>query len=168
MGCCCIELKTPQAVLDEDMRDVFEEIIPDTQFLYEEKRAVLWGRYRYRGIPTCNLEYWIQCMQDRYLMIVASYDMKLCAFDTLYNKIGSDGPDFSDGSTDYNMVTEYEDMPDNPATDTRYLSNRSTVKYDMDKHDNLETQTVKDYIKAIPDTWEEFAKEFERYFWIGV
>ena len=164
---CCIELETPQSILKHDQIDVFEEIIDDSDYEYAAKRAALWFYYRYRGIPTCNRDYWIQCMKDRYVMIIESYDIKIKAWRKFQADIAG-GVSLADGSTDYTMTTEYEDTPDNSAGTTRYLASRTTQSYQGETHNDLESQTVRDYINAVNDPWEDFAKEFQRYFWIGV
>lgn len=169
MGCrCCIQLESPQSILDDDNRDVFEEIIDDTEYEYEWKRASLWSRFRNRGIPSCDIDYWIQCMRDRYSVIMCTYNVKINAWLEYYTKVGTDGPDMSDASFHTVTVNEFEDMPDNPATDTRYLSTRNTNTVDGNTHNDLESATTRDYIDAVPNPFEDFAREFEKLFWIGV
>ena len=164
---CCITMETPQSIQEKDNVDVFEQIIPNTEYEFTGKRSALWAYYRYRGIPTCDRNYWIQCMKDRYAIISESMDIRIKAWKKFLTDT-SGGIDLSDGSTDYTMTTEYEDTPDSPAGTTKYLSSRTTNSYTGTTHNDLESVTVRDYINAVPDPWERFAKEFERYFWIGV
>lgn len=163
----CLELMTPQSLNVREERDVFEEIIPDTEYEYTAKRTALWSYYRYRGIPSCDVNYWVQCMKDRYAIICESMDIKIKAW-RKFQADTSGGIDLSDGTTDYTLTTEYEDTPDSPAGSTKYLSSRTTQSYSGATKNDLESETVRDYIKAVSDPWESFAKEFERYFWIGV
>lgn len=164
---CCIEMESPQSVLTEKEIDVFEQIIPNTDYQYAKKRSALWSYYRYRGIPTCNLDYWIQCMTDRYAVIKESMDIKIKAWEKFLTDT-STGIDLSDGTNDYTLTTEYEDTPDTNATGDKYLSSKTTQTYNGATKSDLESETIRDYIKAVPDPWEMFAKEFDRYFWIGV
>lgn len=171
MGCCvgrCIEIESPQSLLDYDNRDVFEEIIEDSEFEYSRKRLSLWSIYRNRGIPACDIDYWVQCMKDRYAIIKEAWDIKIKTWNEYYNRIDHDGVDLSDGTSDYTLTNEFEDMPDNPAGNTKYLSTRNTTTYTGSTHNDLESETVRRYIDAVPDPWEGFANEFQRYFWIGV
>ena len=57
-----IYIDTPQSILDDTQVDVFEQIIPNTAYEYQKKRDELWAKYRYRGIGSCDSNYWIQCM----------------------------------------------------------------------------------------------------------
>ena len=165
MTCYC-DLMTPQRILDEQEIDVFEEIIADTAFAYQMKRTALWSAYRYRFIGSCDLDAWIQTMQDRALLIEREYNMKMIAFDQMYSQIDTDGPDFSESSYEANSVTEREDTPDTEYSEAhRYLSDRSTTKMDGKNYSGLQTKTVRDWMDGIArDPIREYADEFEDLF----
>lgn len=168
MGCRpCIQLESPQSILDDDEIDVFEEIIPNTEYEYNAKREALWAMYRHRGIPSCDRDYWIQCMKDRYAITKETWDLKIKTWRQYLTSTASD-VDLSVSSSDYTLTNEFEDMPSNPAGDTKYLSTRNTATYAGKNHADLESATVRDYTEAVPDFWIGFARVFERYFWIGV
>ena len=164
---CCITVETPQSILDRTTVDVFEQIIPNTAYQYQKKRNELWYKYRYRGIGSCDQTYWIQCMKDRYALIEETWDIKIKAWIQYQTSVAS-SVDFASGSFQNTTVTEREDTPDNPAGTTVYLSNRSTVNMSGKTYDDLESQTVDDYIKAIPDPWDGFTSQFRELFYAGL
>ena len=164
---CCVTVETPQSILDRTTVDVFEQIIPNTAYQYQKKRNELWYRYRYRGIGSCDQAYWIQCMKDRYALIEETWDIKIKAW-IQYETSVSSSVDFSAGSYENTAVTEREDTPDNPAGTTVYLSDRSTTVMTGKTYADLESQTVDDYIKAIPDPWDGFTSQFRDYFYAGL
>ena len=164
---CCITVETPQSIKDSTLVDVFEQIIPNTAYQYQKKRKELWARYRYRGIGSCDQAYWIQCMKDRYDLIEDTWDIKIRAW-TQYQTSVASSVDFAAGSYENTAVTEREDTPDNPAGTTVYLSDRSTTTMTGKTYADLESQTVDDYIKAIPDPWDGFTSQFRDYFYAGL
>ena len=161
----CID--TPQSIKDRDNVDVFEQIIPATAYEYAKKRSELWARYRYHGIGSCNQSYWIQCMKDRYVLIEDTWDIKIRAWKQ-YAASVSATVDFSAGSQEYTLINEREDTPDNPAGTTVYLSDRTTTKYNGKNYEDLESKTVDDYIKYVPDPWDGFTSQFREMFFFGV
>ena len=165
MSCCdAIMIETPQSIEDKDNVDVFEQIIPDTAYEYQKKRAELWARFRYYGIGSCDRSYWLQCMKDRYALIEETWDTKIKAWNAYQTGVNGSGIDFSASSFDSQTVVSREDTPDNPAGTTVYLSDRTTTDYSGKNYQDLESQTVDDYIKAVPDPWDGFTSQFLRYF----
>ena len=162
---CCITVETPQSILDHDLTDVFEEIIPDSAYQYQKKRSELWARYRYYGIGSCDTAYWIQCMKDRYALIEDTWDVKIRAW-TQYQSSVASTVDFSAGSFENTTITEREDTPDNPAGTTVYLSDRTKTLMNGKTYADLESATVDDYIKAVPDPWDGFTSQFSQLFCI--
>lgn len=166
MSCCqCID--TPQSVKDRDNVDVFEQIIPATAYEYLKKREELWARYRYHGLGSCDRSYWIQCMKDRYALIEDTWDVKIRAWKQ-YAASVSTTVDFSQSSAESKTVYEHEDCPDSPAGTTVYLANRNTTTYEGKNYDGLESKTVDDYIKYVPDPWDGFTSQFREMFFFGV
>ncbi len=164
-SCNAILIETPQSIEDKDNVDVFEQIIPNTAYEYQKKRSELWARFRYYGIGSCDRAYWIQCMKDRYALIEDTWDVKIKAWKEYQTKVnGLAGVDFSASSFESQTVVSREDTPDNPAGTTVYLSDRSTTDYSGKNYQDLESQTVDDYIKSVPDPWDGFTSQFLRYF----
>lgn len=167
--CSCRCIPTPDSILEDDERDVFEEIFPDTEVNYALMRSIMWAQYGSRGIGSCDVDYWIKSMQRRYTMIKPTYLMKFKVFDEwMTSNLGNDPVDLSDGATEYNMKTENEDTPDNPQGTTVYLSDRHTVKYDGKTFGGLSSETVSRFMDAVPDLCQQFADEFRRLFYFGV
>lgn len=167
-----VYIETPQSVLDDHGIDVFERIIPNTAYDYQKKHDELWAKYRYRGIGSCDRDYWIQCMTDRYTLIEDTWDVKIKAWEAYQSKIAADGIDFSQssGESRTHTLTEREDTPDNPAGTTVYLSDRSNVTTDYigKNFEGLESETTDDYIKRVPDPWDGFTSQFVKLFYFGV
>ena len=164
MSCNAITIETPQSIEDKDNVDVFEQIIPNTAYEYQKKRSELWARYRYYGIGSCDRAYWIQCMKDRYALIEETWDIKIKAWNAYQTRITGNGVDMSASSFESQTVVQREDTPDNPAGTTIYLSDRSTTDYSGKNYQDLESKTVDDYIKAVPDPWDGFTLQFAKLF----
>lgn len=168
---CSVCIDTPQSIKTADNVDVFEQIIPATAYQYAKKRSELWARYRYHGLGSCDRAYWIQCMKDRYNLIEDTWDVKIKAWEQYLTSISS-SIDFSQSSNSGSntVTTEREDTPDNPAGTTVYLSERSktTSSYTGENYEGLESKTVDDYIKAVPDPWDGFTSQFRQLFYFGV
>lgn len=169
MSCDCFCIPTPQSILTDDERDVFEEIIPDSIDYHDIMRSMMWSVYKYRGIGNCDIDYWVNTMKSRLSQIVSKYLPKFKVFDEWYNEnMGNDPIDLSEGATAYKMVTEIEDTPDNPQTDTRYLSDRNTVNYDGKNFSGLSSETISRFMDYVPDLTAQFTDEFRKQFFWGL
>ena len=167
--CCCRCILTPDSILADDERDVFEEIFPDSEVYYAVMRSIMWDFYGSRGIGSCDIDYWVKCMKRRYSQVKPTYLMKFKVFDEwMTENLGNDPVDLSDGVTEYTMKTENEDTPDNPQGSTVYLSDRNTVRYDGKTFGGLSSETVSHFMDAVPDLCQQFADEFRRLFYFGV
>ena len=169
-GCCSdhiLFIETPQSIKDEYNIDVFEQIIPATAYEYAKKRSEMWARFRYRGIGSCDRAYWIQCMKDRYNLIEDTWDVKIRAWKQ-YAASVSTTVDFSISSFETDTLTEHEDTPDNPAGTTVYLSDRNKVSYTGKNYEGLESDTVDEYIKRVPDPWDGFTSQFMKLFCFSI
>ena len=164
MTCYC-NLLTPQRILDDDEVDVFEQIVPNTDYEYAAKRGALWATYRYRFIGSCDVTEWIAVMKDRYSLIVREYDMKMRAFAAMVASVGTNGADLSAGSSESTVTTENEDTPDTAAGSTKYLSSRVTVTAGGRTFEGLQSATVRDWMDGVArDPVRDFALEFSDLF----
>lgn len=164
MVCYC-DLLTPQRVLDEDEVDVFEQIVPNTDYEYAAKRSALWATYRYRFIGSCDVNEWIAVMKDRYSLIVREYDLKLRTYAAMVTEVTVNGADLSQSSSESSVVTENEDTPDTADTGTRYLSTRTTVTAGGKTYQGLQSATVRDWMDGVArDPIRDFADEFSSLF----
>ena len=102
-------------------------------------------------------------MKDRYALIEETWDIKIKAWEQYMASVSST-VDFSESSTETKTVSEREDTPDNPAGNTIYLADRNTVTFNVKNYSGLESETVDDYIKAVPDPWDGFTSQFRRLF----
>ncbi|MBO7205744.1 MAG: hypothetical protein J6V08_04935 [Candidatus Methanomethylophilaceae archaeon] len=169
MSDCCCTIPTPQSILDDDNRDVFEEIIDDSEVFHTIMRDILWSFYQYRGIGNCDVDYWVQTMKNRYLQIRVAYLPKFKLLDEwLTDVMGNDPVDLSEGATNYTMMTEIEDTPDNPQGTSVYLSDRNTVTYNGKTYSGLSSETVSRFMDYIPDLSQQFADEFQKQFYWGL
>lgn len=166
MTCGC-EYETPASIETDDNIDVFEQIIANTEYMYTEKRAALWAVYRYRAIGHTDRAYWLQCMADRYSIIKSVWDIKWKAWSEYITRNAS-SVSMNSGSSEYTTTTENEDNPDTAASTTKYLDTRSTVTFTSASQSGLDSETVRDYLDAIPNPAEGFADEFRRLFYWGV
>lgn len=162
-GCNKIMIETPQSIKERDNIDVFEQIIANTEYEYNKKRSELWARFRYHAIGSCDRTYWIQCMIDRYELIKETWDIKIRAWKQYAASVSST-VDLSASSSEMKTIYEHEDTPDNPAGTTVYLSDRNTTTSTVKNYDGLESQTIDDYIKYVPDPWDGFTSEFNKLF----
>lgn len=164
-SCGC--LPTPESILEDDEIDVFESMIDNSEYKYQEKRDALWAMFRFRAIGNGNIPYWLRNMKDRYAVIVHEYDVKMKAWETFISNTAT--VDFADSSSEYSQENTREDVPDNATTGTEYLSERSKTKYQGKTYGGLASQTAKDYIDGVPeDPYTDFAREFERLFYLGM
>lgn len=164
MTCYC-DLLTPQRVLDDDEIDVFEQIVPNTDYEYAAKRNALWATYRYRFIGSCDVNEWIAVMKDRYSLIMREYDLKLRAYAEMVTAVTVNGTDLSAGSSESTVTTENEDTPDTAADSTKYLSSRTTVTAGGRTYQGLQSVTVRDWVDGVArDPIRDFADEFSNLF----
>ena len=164
MTCYC-NLLTPQRILDDDETDVFEQIVPNTDYEYAAKRNALWSTYRYRFIGSCDVDTWIAVMKDRYSLIMREYDMKLRAYAAMVTEVTTNGADLSQSSSESTVTTETEDTPDTAADSTKYLSTRTTVTAGGRTYQGLQSATVRDWVDGVArDPVRDFALEFSDLF----
>lgn len=165
MSCdCCIP--TPDSILNDDSLDVFEEIIPATESDYAMKRSALWVRFRYRGIGNPDIDYWLQCMKDRYASIAAVWDMKIKVWKEYLSR---NSITVSMSSSEYETVTGSENNPQTQAVrfdeGIVYLDGRTHTKFRSQS--GLDSETVRAYLDAMPNPLEDFARDFDRLFaWV--
>ena len=101
---CCGCLPTPESILEDDEIDVFESMVPNTDYEYSAKRTALWSAFRFRSIGNGNIPYWLQCMKDRYALVVHEYDIKIRAWRSYETSVAS-SVDFADSSSEYAFIS---------------------------------------------------------------
>lgn len=151
MSCpCCIQLDTPQTILDdgndyyEPETDIFEEIFDGTSF---ENGTImiqaLWWKWRDYCIASCNTPKWVRAMKDRLYLVGIKWDAVISkAFDQDVDLTSLDDRDYIrtiqrtkiEGTTgDVRTIshtgsdvetTEHESLPQTASTTTQYLDSR--------------------------------------------
>lgn len=165
---------TPYSILHDpdDPRDVFEEIIPDTDAFYEEKRKALWNRYHDTGIGNANLDYWIRCMRYRAQEIEERYDVKFRAWSEFKARLGTaQSLDLSDGRTETGTVSRVFDPPETASAGTaaeQFLAEQDKVDYTSKTFSGLEPDIVRDYMDGVTDPYEDYAREYDRLMYWGL
>lgn len=156
MSCCrCIEVDTPQSIMEDGSMDgeypaetdIFEEITDTANGNYTTEglmSLMLWLRYRYEGIGSCDAKRWVQVMADRLDMIGDKWETILTALEDVdmadlaemaYTRrvdrtaipdtvgtvrtVGHSGTD--------STVTGDETLPQSPVDGYSYLDRRTTA-----------------------------------------
>lgn len=153
------------ASLLEDGRDVIHEIIGVQEYEYLEKRKILIAYYNYRGIGNCDVDYWVNCMKQKYAFIKDEYDIKIKAFLSLKNKENIDLN--SDKLTQHNEHT-FEDTPSQQITNQLYLSTRNKNDLTQQRQTDNDAVATMNYIDFVKDPFNDFAVEFKELFYFGV
>lgn len=196
MSCCrCIEVDTPQSIMDDGSMDgeytaetdIFEEIADTAagQFTTEAMmRSMLWNRYRYEGIGSCDSKRWVQVMADRLDMVgpkwediltkledVDMADLAELAYTRRVDRtaipetvgtvrtVGHTGNDVT--------ITGNETLPQSPVDGYSYLDNRTTAtrtngQTDTEtyKPNERDDETYKEYRDIEAATFARLVREY--------
>lgn len=158
-GCgCCIEVETPQSILDDDNLDVFSVILTNYGTYKQTCSDYLWEMYRYRMLGSCDRNRWIQAAKDRADFLLHKYGV---IFDGI---TGADLSIIEAGG--YVMTTESqsEDLPQTTADATEYLSDRGRVVQTYDPLNIPPWEAAKNLADGFVDPFQRFALEFESLF----
>lgn len=165
---------TPYSILNDpdDSEDVFETIIPDTDAYYTEKRAALWARFSDTGIGNPNIAYWERCMANRAKEIAGRYDIKMRVFSEYKTRlVQAQSVDLADGSMESKSINSVYDPPEvavQGAEASSFLADQNVTEFSQSTHGGLEPETVAEYMAAIRDPFEEWAREFDKLFYWGI
>lgn len=175
---------TPYSLANDadDPRDVFEEIFPqwiddDDHSLgerpyWEAKRAALWARFHDTGIGNADVDYWIRAMKGRHSEIEERYDIKFRVFAEYKARLAAaQEVDLSDGSLESNSVNRVYDPPEvsvQGAVAEDYLADQNRTDFSQKTYGGLEPETVREYMDAVSNPAESFAREFDRLFYWGL
>lgn len=176
---------TPYSILNDpdDGEDVFETIFPryidpddpsQGEYPYwAEKRKAMWARFHDTGLGNPDKEYWERCMSgkateidDRYLIrfrVFTEYQARLAA------NVGD--VDLSDGKMESRSVNKLYDPPETSTAGTQatsYLADQNTTDYEQTTHGGLEPETVTEYMAAVRNPFEDWAREFDKLFYWGI
>ena len=165
---------TPYSILNDpdDGEDVFETIIPDTEAYYSDKRKALWMRFHDTGLGNADKTYWERCMKAKYGEISERYDIKFRVFAEYKARLAlASKVDLSDGSMESNSVNRVYDPPEvavQGAVADDYLSDQNRTDFSQKTFGGLESETVREYMDAVSNPAESFAREFDKLFYWGL
>ena len=165
---------TPYSILNDpdDGEDVFETIIPTSEAYYAEKRAALWARFHDTGLGNADKTYWERCMKARYGEISERYDIKFRVFAEYKARLAlASKVDLSDGSMESESLNKVYDPPEvavQGATAADYLADQTKTEFSQKTFGGLEPETVREYMDAVSNPAESFAREFDKLFYWGL
>ena len=165
---------TPYSIQNDpdDGEDVFETIIPTTDAYSTEKRAALWARFCDRGIGNPDKAYWERCMINRATEIEDRYDIKMRVFSEYKSRLAlAQSVDLADSSMESKSINRLYDPPETSVaetTPTSYLADQNVTDFTQTTHGGLEPETVAEYMAAIRNPFEEWAREFDKLFYWGI
>lgn len=165
---------TPYSIQNDpdDGEDVFETIIPTTDAYSTEKRAALWARFCDRGIGNPDKAYWERCMINRATEIEDRYDIKMRVFSEYKSRLAlAQSVDLADSSMESRSINRLYDPPETSVaetTPTSYLADQNVTDFTQTTHGGLEPETVAEYMAAIRNPFEEWAREFDKLFYWGI
>lgn len=165
---------TPYSIQNDpdDGEDVFETIIPTTDAYSTEKRAALWARFCDRGIGNPDKAYWERCMINRATEIEDRYDIKMRVFSEYKSRLAlAQSVDLADSSMESKSVNKLFDPPEVTVANadaTSFLADQNETEFTQTTHGGLEPETVAEYMAAIRNPFEEWAREFDKLFYWGI
>ena len=165
---------TPYSIQNDpdDGEDVFETIIPTTDAYSTEKRAALWARFCDTGIGNPDKAYWERCMINKAAEIEDRYDIKMRVFSEYKSRLAlAVSVDLSDGKMESKSVNKLFDPPEVTVANadaTSFLADQNETTFTQTTHGGLEPETVAEYMAAIRNPFEEWAREFDKLFYWGI
>ncbi len=165
---------TPYSIQNDpdDGEDVFETIIPTSDAYSTEKRAALWARFCDRGIGNPDKAYWERCMINRAAEIGDRYDIKMRVFSEYKSRLAlAQSVDLSDGKMESKSVNKLFDPPEVTVANadaTSFLADQNQTEYTQTTHGGLEPETVAEYMAAVRNPFEDWAREFDKLFYWGI
>ena len=165
---------TPYSIQNDpdDGEDVFETIIPTTDAYSTEKRAALWARFCDRGIGNPDKAYWERCMINRATEIEDRYDIKMRVFSEYKSRLAlAQSVDLADSSMESKSVNKLFDPPEVTVANadaTSFLADQNETEFTQTTHGGLEPETVREYMDAVSNPAESFAREFDKLFYWGL
>lgn len=171
------EVPTPYSLSqDTPPVNVFELIISNTQVNYLKKREALWARFSNVGIGNPDVNYWVRCMINRDAELYDKYEIRFRTFNEYVTRLnGYTSIDLADSQQDSTstVTSKRYDPPDVSsagADATKYLDTQDTTTnvFHQDTHGGLEPDTVAEYMDAVRNPYEEWAREFDKLFYWGM
>lgn len=175
---------TPYSILNDpdDGENVFETIFPqyidpDDHTLgeypyWQEKRDAMWARFHDTGLGNPDKEYWERCMQGKAAEIEERYTIKFRVFSEYKARLAlAASVDLADSSMESKSVNRLYDPPEVSvanAVATSFLADQNVTDFTQTTHGGLEPETVAEYMDAVRNPFEEWAREFDKLFYWGI
>ena len=166
---------TPYSILNDpdDGEDVFETIFPTSDSYYSEKRLAMWNRFHDTGIGNADKTYWERCVKAKAAEIDGRYEVKFRVWSEYQARLAANtgDVDISDGEIESESVNKNYDPPEvNNAGDdaANYLADQNKTEYKQVSHGGTEAESVRQYMDAVSNPFEDYAREFDRLFYWGL
>ena len=166
---------TPYSILNDpdDGEDVFETIFPTSDSYYSEKRLAMWNRFHDTGIGNADKTYWERCVKAKAAEIDGRYEVKFRVWSEYQARLAANtgDVDISDGEIESESVNKNYDPPEvNNAGDdaTNYLADQNKTEYKQVSHGGTEAESVRQYMDAVSNPFEDYAREFDKLFYWGL
>lgn len=184
--CCGIEpvfiAYTPTGIMasfeiDSDSPlDPFASIVFDNAEDTEAVQSMMWAKYRYRMISSCNPGRWVQAVKDRATVLKPKYELIFEAYRT--NKtdlsdISSGYEDTSSATGEDTVTSTQEDVPATAdASESQWLSGRqvtttapgTTVTTVHKDNSVAAAERLREALDAMPNLYERYADEYSDLF----
>lgn len=130
-------------------------------------------RFHDTGIGNTDEDYWIRCMKAKAWEIYDEYVVKFRAWTEYEARLAANSGDISlDDSTVHSQSVqgEYDPPIVNNALDNanNYLAQQNINTFDQRSQGGLEPETVRQYMDAVRDPFEEWATRFDKLFYWGI
>ena len=166
---------TPYSILNDpdDGEDVFETIFPTSDSYYSEKRLAMWNRFHDTGIGNADKTYWERCVKAKAAEIDGRYEVKFRVWSEYQARLAANtgDVDISDGEIESESVNKNYDPPEvNNAGDdaANYLADQNKTEYKQVSHGGTEAESVRQYMDAVSNPFEDYAREFDKLFYWGL
>lgn len=164
---------TPYSIKEDTQEDVFVAIFPTTDAYYSEKRAAMWARFHDTGIGNADVTYWERCMAMKAEEIEGRYSVKFRVWNEYKARLAATrgDVDLSDGKMTSNSINRTYDPPEvsvqgKVAED--FLADQNRTDYEQKTYGGLEPATVGEYMDAVDNPFEAWAREFDKLFYWGL
>ena len=166
---------TPYSILNDpdDGEDVFETIFPTSDSYYSDKRLAMWNRFHDTGIGNADKTYWERCVKAKAAEIDGRYEVKFRVWSEYQARLAANtgDVDISDGEIESESVNKNYDPPEvNNAGDdaANYLADQNKTEYKQVSHGGTEAESVRQYMDAVSNPFEDYAREFDKLFYWGL
>ena len=133
----------------------------------------MWNRFHDTGIGNADKAYWERCMKAKAAEIDGRYEVKFRVWSEYQARLAANtgDVDISDGEIESESVNKNYDPPEvNNAGDdaANYLADQNKTEYKQVSHGGTEAESVRQYMDAVSNPFEDYAREFDKLFYWGL